>query len=84
VFENLSLSHLLMVVGVAMLVFGPKRIPEIGASLGKGIREFRKSVDTTKSEILSEYPDAPAPQRNSSRDVPTVHAEGSEPKRLMD
>jgi len=73
-----------MVVGVAMLVFGPKRIPEIGASLGKGIKEFRKSVTTTKSEIFSEDTDAPPPQRDPSREVPTVHAEGSEPKRLMD
>ena len=34
-FENLSLPHLLMVVAVAVLVFGPKRIPEIGGSMGK-------------------------------------------------
>lgn len=72
-FENLSLSHLLMVVGVAMLLFGPKRIPEIGASLGKGIKEFKKSVETTKSEVFSE-----------TVDPPISTAQGSEPKRLID
>ena len=72
-FENLSLSHLLMVVGVAMLLFGPKRIPEIGASLGKGIKEFKKSVETTKSEVFSEPVDAPV-----------APSQGSEPKRLID
>ncbi|GAC1453399.1 MAG: hypothetical protein PVSMB1_01920 [Gemmatimonadaceae bacterium] len=43
-FENLSLPHLLMVLAVALLVFGPKRIPEIAASMGKGIREFKKQI----------------------------------------
>jgi TatA/E family protein of Tat protein translocase len=36
-----------MVVAVAMLVFGPKRIPEIGGSMGKAIREFRKNFSGT-------------------------------------
>jgi sec-independent protein translocase protein TatA len=73
-----------MVVGVAMLLFGPKRIPEIGASLGKGIKEFKKSVETTKSEVFSDPVDAPAPRRESSSEVPIVTAQGSEPKRLID
>jgi sec-independent protein translocase protein TatA len=36
--------QLLFVLIVALIVFGPKRIPEIGKGLGKGIRDFRKSV----------------------------------------
>ena len=43
-FENLSLPHLLMVLAVAILVFGPKRIPEIAGSMGKGIREFKRHI----------------------------------------
>jgi sec-independent protein translocase protein TatA len=82
-FENLSLPHLLMVVAVAMLVFGPKRIPEIGASLGKGIREFRKSVTATRNDVLGEYSDAARPQDDSPQQAATVHAEGGEPKRLL-
>lgn len=82
-FENLSLPHLLMVVAVAMLVFGPKRIPEIGASLGKGIREFRKGVAAARSDVLSETPEPEVERDNSSQDVATVHAGGGEPKRLL-
>ena len=33
-----------MVLAVAILVFGPKRIPEIAGSLGKGIREFKRNI----------------------------------------
>ena len=36
--------HILMVFAVALLLFGAKRIPEVGRSLGSGLREFRSSV----------------------------------------
>ena len=39
-------SHLLIILSVALIVFGPKRLPELGRSLGRGIREFRDSVST--------------------------------------
>lgn len=36
--------HLIVVLGIALLVFGPKRLPELGAGLGKSIREFREAT----------------------------------------
>lgn len=36
--------HLILVLVVALLVFGPKRLPEMGRSLGKGMREFKDSI----------------------------------------
>src|SRR5712671_1054130 len=54
-FENLSLPHLLMVLAVAILVFGPKRIPEIAGSLGKGIREFKRHIgEASRPDSLGE------------------------------
>jgi TatA/E family protein of Tat protein translocase len=83
VFENLSLPHLLMVVAVAVLVFGPKRIPEIGGSIGKAIREFRKNFAEGGSESLPGLSDAPPPPARTASDGATVPVEGSEPKRLL-
>jgi sec-independent protein translocase protein TatA len=37
--------ELVVILLVAVVIFGPKRLPEIGGSLGRGIREFRHSVD---------------------------------------
>ena len=37
-------THILFVLLVAVLVLGPKRLPEVGRSLGAGIREFRSSM----------------------------------------
>jgi len=42
-FENLTIGHILFVLVVVLLIFGAKRVPEMGKSLGQGIREFRKS-----------------------------------------
>lgn len=50
-----SFMHWLVVLLVAMLVFGPKRLPEIARALGESIKEFKKSAkETTSGEITQE------------------------------
>jgi sec-independent protein translocase protein TatA len=41
---NIGLPEIAIVLVIALLVFGPKRLPELGRSLGKGIREFKGSI----------------------------------------
>ena len=48
--------ELAIVLIIALVVFGPKRLPELGKSLGKGIREFRGSVSGEHSEEPDEAP----------------------------
>jgi sec-independent protein translocase protein TatA len=43
-------AELMIVLVLATVVFGPKRIPEIGGALGKGIKDFRKGVTEMKEE----------------------------------
>ena len=58
----LTPTHIIFLVILALLLFGAKRLPEIGRSLGTGMREFKDSVSTvaeaTKVEIHSELPPA--------------------------
>ncbi len=72
---DLSLTHILILLVIALLVFGARRIPEIGSSLGQGIREFKKSL----SEVGSDKPQPPVPPSNSTANLPPS---GGEPKRL--
>ena len=72
---DLSLTHILILLVIALLVFGARRIPEIGSSLGQGIREFKKSL----SEVGSDKPQPPVPPSNSAGNLPPS---GGEPKRL--
>ncbi len=45
-----SIPDLLIVGGVALLIFGPKRLPELAKSLGKGIRDFKKAVEGSEEQ----------------------------------
>jgi sec-independent protein translocase protein TatA len=48
-------THLLVLLGIALLVFGPKKLPELGKGIGEGIRGFKAAVkDAEKSAIASE------------------------------
>lgn len=38
-------SHLLVILVVALLVLGPKRLPDAGRALGQGLREFKSSIN---------------------------------------
>ena len=43
-FNNIGPMELIIVLVIALLVIGPKRLPEVGKSLGRGMREFKESL----------------------------------------
>ena len=54
---GLGMWEILLIFLVALLLFGAKRLPEIGSSLGKGIREFKSSIREIETELKA--PDSP-------------------------
>jgi len=79
-FGDLSFSHILILLLVLVLVFGAKRIPEIGSSIGQGIKEFKRSLkDATDDQPVG-------PPRNVQPPAPSSSAvpPGGDPKRLSD
>jgi sec-independent protein translocase protein TatA len=81
---NLGFTEIMLIMVVVLLLFGAKRLPEVGASIGKGIREFKRSLTDTQEAIMG--PDDA--QRNIATrpmDAPgqqTPNTSGGEPKRL--
>jgi sec-independent protein translocase protein TatA len=75
-FGDLSFSHILILLLVLTLVFGARRIPEIGSSLGQGIREFKRSL----KEVTDDRPEPRGvqPPVSSSSTIST----SGDPKRL--
>jgi sec-independent protein translocase protein TatA len=55
--------HLLFIAVVALVVLGPRRLPELARALGKGIREFRESINPEAE------PEAPAPEEQTPAEV---------------
>ena len=51
---NLGFSELLFIMVIALLVFGPKRLPELGKTLGKGLAEFKRATSGLKDSIEQE------------------------------
>ena len=45
--------EILLIVLVVLLLFGAKRLPEVGSSIGKGIREFKRSITDTQDAIMN-------------------------------
>jgi sec-independent protein translocase protein TatA len=55
-------THLIILLGIALLLFGGKRLPEIGRSLGSGMREFKDSVTGNTPDPQPELPPAETPK----------------------
>lgn len=46
-------THLLLVFGIALLVFGPKKLPELGKGIGEGIRGFKSAMKQKDEDITA-------------------------------
>ena len=53
-FGSIGMPELVLIFIVALLVFGPKKLPEIGKSIGKGLAEFKRASDDLKRTIEQE------------------------------
>ena len=67
---NLGAWEIALIVLAILLVFGPKRLPGIGRSLGKGMREFKDSVGDTAKEL-----------KDATADTPAAFGDGLNPKK---
>ena len=85
-FGPLGFPEVVFILILALLIFGPKRLPEIGRTLGKGMAQFRRATTdlrrTLESEIALEEDVAPRPSRPAGlpapRPVPAAEAVQSE------
>jgi sec-independent protein translocase protein TatA len=88
-FGNIGMGELVVVLIIVLVLFGAKRIPEISASFGKGIREFKKNVNDVERQITDPEPRVeprveqrlPAGDPLARRDV--TEESRPEPKRLI-
>lgn len=60
---NLGMPEILVILLIALLLFGPKKLPELGRSLGQSIREFKRGAQEIREELEKsvEVKEAPKP-----------------------
>jgi sec-independent protein translocase protein TatA len=85
-FGDIGIEKIFLLLVVVLLLFGAKRIPEIGSSIGRGIREFKRSINDLQNDVhtsdtaaVRSSPAAPWDQPPPPR-TDDVRAE---PKRLL-
>jgi len=71
---GISIWELMILLVVLLLIFGAKRLPEMGRSLGKGMREFKDSVTGVEEKMTSPEPSPPAELPSA----PASHSSGQE------
>ena len=89
-FGNLGIGELMVLMIIVLVLFGAKRVPEIGASFGKGIAEFKRNLNDVEGSLtgaLNEprYDSRPAPAApvTTRRPIDVGAPEAAEPKRLL-
>jgi sec-independent protein translocase protein TatA len=78
---NIGPMELFIILVIVLVIFGAKRVPEIGASFGKGIREFKKSLSDVDRSIQA--PDKASAELNSGDAAKHEEDKSSEPRRLI-
>ncbi|EKN68359.1 twin arginine-targeting protein translocase, TatA/E family [Schinkia azotoformans MEV2011] len=53
--SNIGIPGLILILILALIVFGPKKLPEIGKATGQTIREFKKSTKELTSDVVEEF-----------------------------
>jgi TatA/E family protein of Tat protein translocase len=75
-FGNIGMPELIIILTIALIIFGPRKLPELGRSLGRSLQEFKRASNELKSTLDEEIrideqrnaerqraPEAPAPSR---------------------
>jgi len=74
VMPNVGPFELIIVLVVALIVLGPKKLPEVGRSLGNGIREFKDSLsgETSHDDVHLDVEEPPKPITTAAATAPTA------------
>lgn len=63
---GIGMPELLVILVVALLVLGPKRLPEVARSLGRGMAEFRRASNELRQTLTAPLEEPPAPPKASA------------------
>jgi sec-independent protein translocase protein TatA len=75
---NIGAPELIIVLVIALLIFGPKRLPSLGRQLGSGMREFKDSITGRHDKDDDDDDDTPAPRERREVEAALGRPEGEQ------
>ncbi len=69
-FGSIGGTELMVIMVIALLIFGPRKLPELGRSLGKGLSEFKRASNDLKRSLEEEISLEERSERNKQIDDP--------------
>jgi len=87
-FGSIGMPELIIIFVIALIIFGPRKLPELGRSLGRSLNEFKKASNdlqnTLEQEIkLEEQKEAAATPRTPDADTPPIGSEPTAPTQTV-
>ncbi len=77
---SLGFGEIVVILILALLIFGPKRLPEMGRQIGKSMREFRRAASDLRAEIEEDLDDEPPRPSKPRRTASSTRSSASSPK----
>jgi TatA/E family protein of Tat protein translocase len=71
---GIGMPELLLILGLALIVLGPKKLPELARALGKGMAEFRRATDELKDEFRQMEREIDDSSSEVSKDEPVIES----------
>ena len=78
---NVGPMELIVILLVALLVVGPKRLPEVGRTIGKSLRELRRASEEVRYSFEANLDEEPPVETDEHRPAEDASPDGSEPSR---
>lgn len=67
--SNIGIPGLILILVLALIIFGPKKLPEIGRAFGQTLKEFKKSTRELTSDVVDEVDDVKREVADLKKDV---------------
>ena len=93
-FGSIGMPEMLVILVIALIIFGPRKLPELGKSLGRSLAEFKKASNELRNTLEEEIrveeqrekeTKAPTPASTEAATPPTAHVSGEhtdEPRKM--
>lgn len=75
---NIGPTELIVILIIALIVFGPKRLPEIGRTLGRSLQEFRRASNDLRQEFERSVNEEPSPTGAKASPTPPAGEQGTD------